>query len=416
LAKASAELAAKREGLSRMDELESAGHYSRQLLQQLRHDYEGQVDKAQRVLAGVREEAESDSKVMLQVLWSEALSVERTTYRELFDNGAVSVPVFRELELANDLQRDTLKRGEVPTEFSSTAPLEVRAEGWIVALIQRVLPRSGFVERFRRRELAAKHESFSAVLAATDRVATEINRLAELSGVDPSLAQECREQFEARGKAAIEQIDSIAQVFPEYVQAVQTLTARRIALDAEVVAVEQLAAAGGIPESVAKSVRAGVDKHYRELTRQPLSALESNPEELLKRVPMFEKLDDADVQRLVDTLVPRTVLAGERIIQQGERGRSLFLIARGVVAVLVTKGNKPATRVASLHAGEFFGERALLTDEPRNATVMAATDCRLFELSRRDVEALCEVCVGVKDALQTAAREREVRPTAEFSN
>ena len=352
---------------------------------------------------------------MLQVLWSEALSVERTTYREMFDRGAVSEPVFRELELANDLQRDILKRGEVPTDFSSSAPLEVRAEGWIVALIQRVLPRSRFVERFRRRELAAKHESFSAVLAATGRVVTEINRLADLSGVDPSVARKCREQFESRGKTAIEQIDSIAQVFPEYVQAVQTLTARRIALDAEVVAVEQLAAAGGIPDSVANSVRAGVDKHYRELARQPLSALESNPEELLKRVPMFERLDDADFQRLVDALVPRTVLAGEKIIQQGERGRSLFLIARGVVAVLVTKSTKSAARVASLHAGEFFGERALLTDEPRNATVMAATDCRLFELSRRDVEALCEVCDGVKDALQTAAREREVRPTAEFS-
>jgi CRP-like cAMP-binding protein len=288
-------------------------------------------------------------------------------------------------------------------------------EGWVVALIQRVLPRSVFVERFRRRELAAKHENFSAVLAATKRVATEIKHLAELSGVDPTVAQKCLEQFEQRGKAAIDQIDSIAQVFPEYVQAVQTITARRIALDAEVVAVEQLTAVGGIPDSVAKSVRAGVEKHYRDLARQPLAALESDPEELLKRVPMFEKLDDADFQRLADALVPRTVLAGENIIQQGERGRSLYLIARGVVAVLVTKSGRPASRVASLHAGEFFGERALLTDEPRNATVMAATDCRLFELSRRDVEAMCEVCDGVREALQTAAREREVRSTAEFS-
>lgn len=408
MAKASAVLAAKREGLARMDGLESAGHYSRQLLQQLRLDYEEQVEAAQQDLAQVRNEAESDTKVMLQVLWSDALSVERTTYRELFDRGAVSEPVYRELELAIDLQRDILKRGEIPTEFPSTAPLEVRAEGSIVTFIQRIAPRSGIVERYRRRELAAKHENFSAVLAATERVATEISHLAELSGVNPAVAQQCRAQFESRGKEAIEQLDSIAQVFPEYVQAVQTQTARRVALDAETEAVRQLAAVGGIPGSVANAVRAGVDKAYSELARQPLSALEARPEELLKRVPMFEKLADADFRRLVETLIPRTVLAGEKIIQQGERGTSLFLIERGVVAVLVARDAKPPARVASLHAGEFFGETALLTDEPRNATVMAATDCRLFELSRRDVEALCEVCEGVKDALEAAARERAV--------
>jgi CPA1 family monovalent cation:H+ antiporter len=249
------------------------------------------------------------------------------------------------------------------------------------------------------------------VLAASERVATEIDNLAKLSGVDPAVAQQCRVKFEQRSQEAIEQLDSIAQVFPEYAQAVQTLTARRIALDAEIDAVAQLASVGRIPASVAKSIRDGVDRAYKELARQPLSALEARPEELLKRVPMFEKVDANDFQRLVDTLVPRTVLAGERIIQQGERGKSLFLIARGVVAVLVARGNQPALRVASLHAGDFFGEMALLTDEPRNATVKAATDCRLFELSRRDVEALCEVCEGVKDALEAAARQRAVEPS-----
>ena len=67
---------------------------------------------------------------------------------------------------------------------------------------------------------------------------------------------------------------------------------------------------------------------------------------------------------------------------------------------------RPEERVASLHAEDFFGEMALLTDEPRNATVTAATDCRLVELSRKDVDALCQVCDGVRQALEQAARER----------
>ncbi|MCH8146260.1 MAG: hypothetical protein IIA55_16245, partial [Gemmatimonadetes bacterium] len=45
-------------------------------------------------------------------------------------------------------------------------------------------------------------------------------------------------------------------------------------------------------------------------------------------------------------------------------------------------------------------------DEPRSATVHSVTACQLYELSKQDVDALCEVCDGVKEALTAAARER----------
>ena len=42
------------------------------------------------------------------------------------------------------------------------------------------------------------------------------------------------------------------------------------------------------------------------------------------------------------------------------------------------------------------GEMALLSDEPRSATVHSVTACQLYELSKQDVDSLCEVCNGVK--------------------
>ena len=108
----------------------------------------------------------------------------------------------------------------------------------------------------------------------------------------------------------------------------------------------------------------------------------------------------------MNLLVPRTVLAGETVIRQGERGDSLYLIARGVVAVLIAVDGKPSERVASLHAGEFFGEMALLTAERRNATVRAVTDCQVYELAKREVDALCAFCPGVKEALVEAYESR----------
>jgi CPA1 family monovalent cation:H+ antiporter len=234
-----------------------------------------------------------------------------------------------------------------------------------------------------------------------------LDRLGELIGADPAIVAQCRDVYEERANKAAARLDSIAENFPEYVHEVQRQTVQRIGLDTEVAAIEQLAAVGGIPESASRATRGEVDEAKRELARRSsLSALRTSPEELLKRVPMFESLEEQDFRRVVAKLVPRTRLAGEIIIRQGERGDTLFLVARGVVAVLVSDDGGPPARVASLHAGDFFGEMALLTEEPRSATVQAATDCRLFELSRSDVYELCEACDGVREALERAAAER----------
>jgi len=129
-------------------------------------------------------------------------------------------------------------------------------------------------------------------------------------------------------------------------------------------------------------------------------------------VPLFEGLSPEHFQLIANALVPRTALAGENIIKQGERGRSLFLIARGVVAVLISEAAGVPRRVASLHAGDFFGEMALLSEAPRNATVQAVTGCQLYELAKKDVDQVCETLPGIKQALLSASESRSADTAA----
>ena len=63
---------------------------------------------------------------MRLVIWSEALTTERSAYRDFFDHGAISEPVYKELELSNELRRDRLKSGVFPTTLPAATPLEVR--------------------------------------------------------------------------------------------------------------------------------------------------------------------------------------------------------------------------------------------------------------------------------------------------
>jgi len=262
------------------------------------------------------------------------------------------------------------------------------------------------VRRHQLRALAARHEHESAVLAAGRRVIAEMAHLAELLGAPPAAVDELRDSYERRSTLAMERLDGVAAHFPEFVHAVQRQTAQRMLLDGEADAITRLAAVGAIPETVARDARRGVDRTLRELARRPVEALEASPQDLLARVPLFASLARADLSRIATALVPRTVLAGTVVIRQGERGSSLYLVARGVVAVLVSRDGRAAERVASLHAGEFFGEMALLSATPRSATVEAVTDCQLYELSKRAVDEICAVQPDTKRVLLAASIAR----------
>jgi CPA1 family monovalent cation:H+ antiporter len=406
MAMAQGTLAAKRDATARIETLATAGHFSGRIVEHLATHYQEELAEAEAGLDHLCGGDEFRRTTMRQVLLTQAVTVERHAYHSMFEQGRISEAVLHELDLGVDLERDALKRGEICETLPVAEPLEVRVSAWWVRLLKRIAPSSGAMQRHRLRTLAASYERDTAILSASEQVASAISELAELSKISPSVAAECRQVYEQRMTRAIERIDSIAEHFPEYANAVQERTARRIALEAEADAVERLAAAGSIPDSVAKSARRRVEAAQRQLARRPVEPMAPDPAELLHKVPFFQELSDQDFGRVAQNLIPRTVLQGENVITQGERGTSLFLIARGVVAVLVKTDHEAPRRVASLHAGDFFGEMALLNAEPRSATVQATTPCQLYELVKNDVDALCKVCTGVRVALTDAALKR----------
>jgi len=107
----------------------------------------------------------------------------------------------------------------------------------------------------------------------------------------------------------------------------------------------------------------------------------------LSRVDVFRALDAQKVDRLARQL--RMVIFGpsEVILRQGDPGDSLYVVRAGQVVVQIGFGNGPKT-VATLTAGQFFGEMSLMTGESRSATVVARTDVECYIV---DKEAFQEI-------------------------
>jgi CRP-like cAMP-binding protein len=102
---------------------------------------------------------------------------------------------------------------------------------------------------------------------------------------------------------------------------------------------------------------------------------------------------------------------GEVIVREGDSGNELFVIERGIVEVLVVRSNGPGKQVAVLHAGQFFGEAALLRDEQRSATVVAQSECQLLVIAGSAFRAAAELDGSIAERLTTklALRLTELR-------
>ena len=120
----------------------------------------------------------------------------------------------------------------------------------------------------------------------------------------------------------------------------------------------------------------------------------------LRRCPVFERTTPAALAQVAGKMVREQFNAGARIIRQGEEGEKFYLIRSGTVNVVrETDGRSDA--LATLPRGEFFGEVALLSGGPRNATVVAIEPTVVYSLEKGDFLAALAASPSLDDQLRS---------------
>ena len=128
--------------------------------------------------------------------------------------------------------------------------------------------------------------------------------------------------------------------------------------------------------------------------------------EQLARQEILSPLDDTQKDRLLEHAQIRRFGRCEKVIRQDSEGCSMFVIIHGEADVVI-HANGTDTTVATLHAGEAFGEMCLLTGEKRSATVIAKTDCDLWEIDRAHLQPLIHENASLAERLsELLARRR----------
>jgi CRP-like cAMP-binding protein len=126
----------------------------------------------------------------------------------------------------------------------------------------------------------------------------------------------------------------------------------------------------------------------------------------LHPIPLLSALSEAAFRRVLGTLVLRRLPAGALVVREGEPGEAFYFVASGRLRVYATDGLGRQTELAELGESAVFGEMALLSAQPRSASVACLTEVDLLEVGRQSLAQLADELGPVAEALHGFTRER----------
>lgn len=161
-----------------------------------------------------------------------------------------------------------------------------------------------------------------------------------------------------------------------------------------------------------------------EVTRESLAALAGELEQvaaalsgftrdrllsnMMATSPLFRPFSRTQQRDLLRRFTAHDVAPGTAIIRQGDEGRGLFVVLSGEVEVAATGGGGDATPLATLRAGELFGEMSLIRGGATSATVQAASPATVLFLAKDYVDRIVAGVPEIKKYLEALTEDREL--------
>lgn len=120
----------------------------------------------------------------------------------------------------------------------------------------------------------------------------------------------------------------------------------------------------------------------------------------------------AELDSLIGGMDRLPFVRGQKLIRQGERGDSFYIIGNGSVGVYKRSLGIFRQRVATRRPGEFVGEIALVEDVPRNASIIADGDGEAFVVSRATFNRVLLKNPDTAEIIRQAIRNRHLQDQA----
>ena len=405
LARLEADFAAKNRAVDRLPELLSGGLFSGSVAMRLLAQYEKKIARIKKEIEELHKTELDNDDQLRSLLYLRALAEEKSLYVDMFNKGQLSERSFRQLLVTLQRQIDAARNMDEYLELDSHNSSMHRIEAAVLGLIERVAFLAPLAERLRFNRIAGDYEIAGARFQSSRRVLDILDTLARVESTPWYIVDKLRRQYQKNYETAQHELDQIAERYPEFINDMQSRLGRRLLLAEELESIARQAEHGALPSAVAESMEKEIADELRALKGHDIAKLKLEPIELLRTMPFFQDISLDDMANIAVRMSMHNVSEGEVITRQGEQGDHMYFISHGVVRV--SREDHGVSRdLATLMAGDFFGETALLSGEPRNATVTAVTEGTFYKLHRDDLEVAMATQPAIRKALEEESRKR----------
>jgi CPA1 family monovalent cation:H+ antiporter len=328
---------------------------------------------------------------------------EKELYLELFEQQILSRRMVAVLAARADRLIDTVRDHGVAGYEEWLRNISRPDTGFRVALwLQR---RLGFAwlltERLADRfEILMVSQSVLAELAAFN-----VSSVADLLGPDAEV--KLAAVIETRQEAVDSALKALSLQYPGYAESIQARQLERAAIRFEAAEYARRLQEGIISREVYNDLRHQLSERRSAIGQRPPLDLGLELAGMISRVSLFASLDRKAITEVGKRLRALVALPGEKIVAIGGPSDAMYFIAAGEVTV------KAPTFEVTLKEGDFFGEMGLLSDQPRNADVIADGYCHLLVLYRKDFRDLLDKRPAVRAEIEAVAARRIAETASE---
>jgi CPA1 family monovalent cation:H+ antiporter len=327
---------------------------------------------------------------------------ERSLILGLLHEGAVS-PTAAHLVMSNaeSLAEGARSTGKPGYEKASKKELDHSSSFQIALFLHRRLR----IVRSLARRLAERFEMLLVLrIVLAQLLAFNEQQIRKLFG--EQIATSTQEIVVRRQKEVEAALSLLRRQYPEYLTELEVRFISQSTLHYEKNRYQNLLDEGLISREVYDDLKRNtlVEKSSSSLGR-PHFDLGLDAQVLVKRLDLFEGLDEQQLGIVCGFLQPRLAVPAERIIRKGDRGDGVYFIAFGTVEVILPDHD------VQIGSGAFFGEMALLSGRLRQADVVAVTYCKLLFLRLSDFEQFSRENPDARAAIMRVAKARQITNT-----
>lgn len=395
------QLSAMQHALAQIPTLRRGGLFSARIANRLESESRAAIKTTTQSLEKLRkQELNLDEEIKISLM--HCLAVEKSYYYELFIKGHISEHSYRYLANKIVTQSDHLSQMHAKSFLQQSWPLAESYRPGLLKIFNQMTGLALLANWLRSRtvvrvyeELWAQHQSYLEVLKFA----------IELDIQKKNVIAKIKNHYKKYLHKTKTQIDEINEHFPEFVAIMQERLAKRLLLQAEYQAVKEQEQLGMLSFDVAKRIESNLENQIAKLREKHPEKISKDPKAWLRKVPFLKAIPSEQLDDIAKLLKERVLLAEEAIVKEGEPGKSMFFILRGVIRVSKVIDGVDQD-IATLTAGDFFGEIALLKKVPRTASCRSITPTSLYELHSDDFNKLKEKYPSIKEVIEKTATER----------